>query len=107
MCVGCHNSGRMAKPPNADMYEGSDMQQAGVMCVDCHMPRIGSRSRATAKSGHQWDTSSHVFAVATPAMEKSLGVRNACAACHAAPGVAMPSGAKAMPFSQASLIKWM
>ena len=102
LCTECHRAEGVAKTPNAEMYEGSDMQQAGVTCTDCHMARIGSRSRATAKSGHQWDTSSHVFAVATPAMEKTLGVRTACAACHSDPGVTMPSGAKAMAFSPGS-----
>lgn len=82
MCTGCHRSDGVARTPNAEMYEGSDMHQAGVTCTDCHMARIGSRSRATSKSGHQWDTSSHIFTVATPAMEKTLGVRSACAACH-------------------------
>jgi predicted CXXCH cytochrome family protein len=107
LCADCHRTGGVAKTPSAQMYEGSDMQQAGVTCVDCHMARIGSRSRATAKSGHQWDTSSHVFTAATPAQEQSLGVRNACAACHSDPAVTMPSGAKARSYSLDFMIKRM
>jgi predicted CXXCH cytochrome family protein len=107
LCTDCHRSGGVAKTPNAEMYEGSDMHQAGVTCTDCHMARIGSRSRATSKSCHQWDTSSHVFTVATPALEKALGVRNACAACHSDPAVTMPSGAKARSYSLDFMIKRM
>lgn len=82
LCAECHRAEGRAMRPNAEMYAGSDMDDAGVTCVDCHMARIASRSRATSKSGHQWDTSSHVFAVATPLMEKTLGVRSACTSCH-------------------------
>jgi predicted CXXCH cytochrome family protein len=105
LCTGCHSANGVAKTPSAEMYEGSEMQLAGVACTDCHMARIGNRSRATSKSGHQWDTSSHVFKVATPAMEKALGVRSACAACHSNPPVTMPSGDKARVFSPDSLMK--
>jgi predicted CXXCH cytochrome family protein len=82
LCVDCHRADGVAMRPNAEMYAGSDMHDNGVTCIDCHMARIGSRSRATSKSGHQWDTSSHVFAVATPLMEQTLGVRSACTSCH-------------------------
>lgn len=105
LCGGCHRAEGVAKTPNVEMYEGSDMQLAGVTCTDCHMARIGNRSRATSKSGHQWDAASHVFKVATPAMEQTLGVRNACAACHSDPPVTMPSGVTARKFSLESLAK--
>ncbi len=82
LCEECHREGGHAMRPNAEMYAGSDMDQVGVACVDCHMARIGSRSRATSKSGHQWDTTSHVFAVASPMLEKTLGVRSGCTSCH-------------------------
>ena len=105
LCTGCHRADGAAKMPNVEMYEGSDMQQAGVTCTDCHMAKVGSRSRATSQSGHQWDTSSHVFKVATPAMEKSLGLRSACTACHSNPTVTMPTGEKARSFSRDLLMK--
>jgi hypothetical protein len=64
------------------MYAGSRKDEAGVLCIDCHMARTGSRSRATSKSTHLWDTAAHVFSVATPTLEKTLGVRSARASCH-------------------------
>ena len=82
LCTDCHRADGPALRPNAEMVSGSDKSASGITCVDCHMARIGSRSRATSKSGHQWDTTSHVFAVATPQLEQTLGVRSACASCH-------------------------
>lgn len=95
LCADCHRADGRAKQPNAEMFMGSDMQAAGVTCVDCHMAKIGSRSRATNKSGHQWDATSHVFAAATPALEKSQGVRTACVTCHGGEGKRLPSGTRA------------
>jgi predicted CXXCH cytochrome family protein len=82
LCVDCHRAEGRAMRPNAEMFAGSRHEEANVTCVDCHMARIGSRSRATSKSGHRWDATSHVFAVPTPMMERTLGVRSACASCH-------------------------
>lgn len=82
LCVECHRSQGPAMRPNAEMFAGSRHEQANVTCVDCHMARIGSRSRATSKSGHRWDATSHVFAVPTPMMERTIGVRSACTSCH-------------------------
>lgn len=104
ICMDCHRAEGHAKRPNAEMFIGSEMQEAGVTCTDCHMARIGSRSRATSKAGHQWDTSSHVFAVPTPAMEKTLGVRSACSTCHSGAGKTMPGGEKAKPYTLQEMI---
>lgn len=82
LCVGCHAEAGYARRPQAEMYAGSPMEKAGVRCVDCHMAKIGYRSNKTAKGPHPWDTSSHTFLVATPALAKSSGVRAACVACH-------------------------
>lgn len=95
MCAECHAAGGRAKRPNAEMYAGSPMQKQGVACVDCHMAKIGSRSDKTAKSGPLWDTSSHTFQVASPILEKTLGVRSACVQCHGGTGKLMASGAQA------------
>lgn len=97
LCVECHRAELPAMRPNAEMYAGSRHDEAGVTCVDCHMPRIGSRSRATSKSGHQWDSTSHVFAVATPLLEKTLGVRSACTSCHAEGDAAITPGGTGAP----------
>lgn len=82
LCVECHRATGRALRPDAEMFAGSDKDQIGMTCVDCHMQRIGSRSRATEVSGHQWDATSHVFAVASPRLEETLGVRTGCTTCH-------------------------
>jgi predicted CXXCH cytochrome family protein len=98
LCGTCHSETGHAKRGNAEMYAGSPMQKAGVQCVDCHMAKIGSRTRATSKAGHQWDTSSHTFMVALPAMEKNQSIRSSCAGCHEGQGKKMPAGAQTPPF---------
>lgn len=96
LCADCHTATGNAKMPNVEMFEGSVMQESGVTCIDCHMPRIGSRSRKTAKYGHQWDTSAHSMFVASPLLEKTRGVRSSCTECHGGKpnvrGKLMPSG---------------
>jgi predicted CXXCH cytochrome family protein len=83
ICTTCHVKDGVAAKPNKEMYAGSVMQEKGVRCVDCHMPKIGKRSGATEKGGPaSWDVSSHTFLLASPSLEKSAGVRNACAECH-------------------------
>ncbi len=99
LCTGCHSSDGYTKRPNAEMFKESPMQKAGVQCVDCHMAKIASRSRATSKAGHLWDTSSHVFAVATPQMTKAQGIRSSCDSCHEGQGTKMASGVQSPPFN--------
>jgi predicted CXXCH cytochrome family protein len=107
LCTDCHSASGHAKRPNAEMFAGSPMAKAGVQCVDCHMAKIASRSRATSNAGHRWDTSSHVFRVATPHMTKAQGIRNSCDACHEGQGVKLASGAQAAPFNTDALIAIM
>jgi len=103
MCAGCHSAAGFAKRGNVELYAGSPMHKAGVQCVDCHMAKIASRSRATSKAGHLWDTSSHTFMVALPAMEKVEGIRSSCAGCHEGQGRKMPGGAQAPAFDANTL----
>jgi predicted CXXCH cytochrome family protein len=103
LCISCHTNAAYAKRGNAEMFAGSPMHKAGVQCVDCHMPRIGYRSDKTASGPHQWDTSSHTFMVATPAMEKAQGIRSACATCHEGSGRKMASGVQAPAFDTNTL----
>ncbi|MBI3069018.1 MAG: ammonia-forming cytochrome c nitrite reductase subunit c552, partial [Betaproteobacteria bacterium] len=103
MCVGCHSSAGYAKRGNTELFAGSPMQKAGVQCVDCHMPKIGYRSDKTASGPHPWDTSSHTFMVALPAMEKSEGIRSSCASCHEGAGRKLPSGVQAPAFDANTL----
>lgn len=103
MCVGCHSSAGYAKRGNTELFAGSPMHKVGVQCVDCHMPKIGYRSDKTASGPHPWDTSSHTFMVALPAMEKSEGIRSSCAACHEGLGRKLPSGVQAPAFDANTL----
>ncbi len=107
LCSGCHAATGYAKRPQAEMFTGSPMAKAGVQCVDCHMPKIGTRSTATSKGGRQWDVSSHVFRVATPQMAKAQRLRSSCEGCHEGQGVKMASGVQAPPLSTNALIAIM
>jgi predicted CXXCH cytochrome family protein len=104
LCTACHAASGHAKRPNAEMFAGSPMAKAGVQCVDCHMSKIASRSRATSKAGHLWDTSSHVFRVATPNMTKEQGIRSSCDSCHEDQGRKMASGKQTPPFNTDALV---
>jgi predicted CXXCH cytochrome family protein len=99
LCAGCHSGDGYAKRPNAEMFMDSPMHKAGVRCVDCHMPMIGYRSERTSKGPHPWDVSSHTFMVATPALEKSQGIRSSCAQCHEGQGAKLANGVQAPPFN--------
>lgn len=103
LCEGCHTGSGYAKRNNAEMFAGSPMQQAGVQCVDCHMPKIGYRSDKTASGPHQWDTSSHTFMVALPSMQISQGVRSSCAGCHDGTGLKLASGRQSPPMDANTL----
>lgn len=103
LCVSCHTAASYAKRGNAEMFAGSPMHKAGVQCVDCHMPKIGYRTDKTASGPHPWDVSSHTFAVALPAQEKSQGIRSSCANCHEGAGRKMPGGVQAPAFDTNTL----
>ncbi|MBI3916502.1 MAG: ammonia-forming cytochrome c nitrite reductase subunit c552, partial [Betaproteobacteria bacterium] len=103
MCVNCHLSTGYAGRGNTELFAGSPMHKAGAQCVDCHMPKIGYRSDKTANGPHQWDTSSHTFMVALPAMAKSQGIRSSCASCHEGQGRKLPSGVQAPAFDANTL----
>ena len=107
LCTACHTATGNARRPQAEMFAGSPMAKAGVQCVDCHMAKIASRSRATSKAGHLWDTSSHVFRVSTPHMTKAQGIRSSCDSCHEGKGRKMASGAQAPPFNTDVLVAIM
>jgi predicted CXXCH cytochrome family protein len=103
LCVGCHTANGYANRPNAEMFDESPMQKAGVRCVDCHMPKIGYRSDKTATTPHPWDVTSHTFMVAPPRMEIVQGIRSSCAGCHEGNGRTIASGAQAPPMAAADL----
>ncbi len=83
LCSSCHTAAGKAKRPNAEMYAGSPMQEAGVTCINCHMARIAFRTTQTAKTDRlTGDGSSHTFMTATPHLKKSSQLRSACESCH-------------------------
>jgi len=75
LCVSCHTA-------NAQIYNGSVMQQAGVSCPDCHAAKIANRSGATKKAKEHWDTTSHTFKVVMPHTASDYKMRSSCDACH-------------------------
>jgi predicted CXXCH cytochrome family protein len=91
MCAGCHDKGGSAARNNVEFYAGSKMQQAGVQCIDCHMPKSAFRTNSTSKFPRQWHGTLHTFQVATPALELQHGIRSSCTACHVDPP-SMPGG---------------
>ncbi len=73
-CVGCHNPHKRAQSSikkkcetchanQALAYNGSSMQKTGVLCVDCHMPRITKSAVATSK--FEGDIRTHLFSINT------------------------------------------
>lgn len=103
LCVSCHTNGGYAKRPNAEMFQDSPMQKAGVQCVDCHMAKIGYRSGKTADKPHPWDTSAHTWLVATPELSQRHGIRSSCASCHEGEGKKLASGVQAPAFDNDTL----
>lgn len=59
-CADCHSS-------QAQLFNGSMMQQVGVECVDCHMPRATKSAVASAK--FEGDIRTHIFRISMDATE--------------------------------------
>ena len=111
MCKSCHTANGDARQPNAEMYQDSPMQVAGVTCINCHMARIAFRTTETATTTKPTgDGSSHVFLTATPHIKKASGVKSACESCHAK-DVAMlddvDTWIKKKPLTNDELMVWM
>lgn len=108
-CVACHNPHKRSEfsiksecsachTLQASAYQGSTMEQVGVRCMDCHMPR--AVKSAVARGKHEGDIRTHLFAISTDAkaamfyVEKENGKERtyakgfvtldfACLSCHA------------------------
>lgn len=85
-CTGCHQSkaGRVAE--HSHHAEAS----AGSRCTACHMPYAQEpETRAARDAGRstaapvRYARSDHSIAIPRPAADSALGVRGACAGCHA------------------------
>lgn len=75
LCASCHEA-------SAALYKDSVMSGMGVLCTDCHMAKLGSRSGGTKKAKDHWDVSSHTFSVVLPPAADDLKMRSSCDACH-------------------------
>jgi hypothetical protein len=75
-CVTCHNPHKTAKfsiktkceschASQAKAFKGSVMEQVGVRCIDCHMPRATKSAVAYAK--YEGDIRTHLFKINTAA----------------------------------------
>lgn len=83
LCITCHTAQGLAAKPNAELFSTSVMAKAGVTCVDCHMPKIGTRTNPSlANPKAHWDTSAHTFMVSKPEYSLEFGQRSSCDACH-------------------------
>ncbi len=76
-CIGCHPS----KAERVEQHTRHPPESPGSRCVSCHMPylqqpQIGNTVR--------YARSDHAVAIPRPAWDSTLGVVNACAACHSA-----------------------
>jgi hypothetical protein len=84
-CATCH-------PSQATEFAGSDMDQAGVTCTDCHMPEA---SKSAVKRGpYEGDVMTHLFRINTDAKASQftddgkfangyLTLKFSCLPCHA------------------------
>jgi len=75
-CVGCHKA-------QAAMYEDSVHAKKGIVCVDCHMAKMGNRAGATQKTPKDpFDVSAHTMRVVTPQEAETYNMRSSCEKCH-------------------------
>lgn len=77
-CVTCHNPHKRAAfsiktkcsnchAAQAKAFYSSTMQQVGVQCVDCHMPK--ATKSAVAKARFEGDIRTHIFRISTDPVE--------------------------------------
>lgn len=75
-CVTCHNPHKKAQfsikvecsschSEQGSAFKGSAMEQVGIQCIDCHMPR--ATKSAVAKGKYEGDIRTHLFSINTDA----------------------------------------
>lgn len=75
-CVGCHAAQKA-------MFEGSVHAQKGVVCVDCHMAKMGNRAGATQKTlKDPIDVTAHTMRPVSPSDATAYKMRSSCDKCH-------------------------
>ena len=75
-CLGCH----LSKATSVQQHTRHQPDSPGSRCVACHMaylqqPAVGNAVR--------YARADHTISIPRPALDSVLGVRGACAACHA------------------------
>jgi predicted CXXCH cytochrome family protein len=86
LCTDCHNASGLAKQPNKEIYAGSPHAEDGVVCVDCHMPRLGQRlTKTQTHATPAWDVTLHASRAAMPSLKKGYDIRSSCHGCHVDP----------------------
>jgi tetratricopeptide (TPR) repeat protein len=75
-CTACHAS--KARNPEAHTFHPAGSE--GSRCVSCHMPYL---QHPEVGPGIPFARSDHTIPVPRPALSAQLGVRGACASCHA------------------------
>jgi predicted CXXCH cytochrome family protein len=78
ICATCHSPGSQNGPHTATLEEHTHhpANSPGSQCVSCHMPKI-----LPELPGGPF-VASHTFHFVTPADTESMGIPNACNACH-------------------------
>jgi formate-dependent nitrite reductase cytochrome c552 subunit len=83
-CGSCHSK-------QAQAFEGSSMQRAGVACIDCHMPRASKSAEAMSPTEgdvrtHNWkinaDPSADMFTEDGKYVKGFLTLNVVCLNCH-------------------------
>jgi tetratricopeptide (TPR) repeat protein len=74
-CIGCHPS----KAERVEQHTHHAPESTGSRCVSCHMPYL---QEPQVGSAVRYARSDHTVAIPRPAWDSTLGVGNACAACH-------------------------
>jgi len=81
-CTSCHASKATATSEHTHHGVGS----TGSRCTSCHMPNLPQPETANPRTGAapiRYARSDHSISIPRPRADSALGVRNACAACHA------------------------
>lgn len=76
-CTSCHAS----KVERPELHSRHPADSPGARCVACHMPYL--QQPETGDGAVPYARSDHTIAIPRPLLDSALGVRGACAGCHA------------------------
>ena len=76
-CTSCH-AAKVAAPAAHTHHAPSS---AGSRCTSCHMPYL--QQPETGRGAVRYGRSDHTISIPRPAWDSTMGITNACAACHA------------------------